>query len=171
MSTRQLHCLLWCIIIPATIQTALGEWHFDILSTSKGVTYTNATIDRIEGADAVLFYPGGIIRLPISDIDLPDSKLKDMGLPSHMEMDNKRSQAEAALETQRRNEALLRQQAEKLREEEQRRLAAGTIRGEETDTIEQVNLFPDRYIGKKLIFTECEVGCELDELELPNCYG
>lgn len=138
-----------CCVILASIQPALAEWRFNTLTTSKAVTYTNVTIDRIENNNAIVFHPGGIISIPISE--LPDTALHEIGLPMRQELETKRKQTEEAA-------ALQRQQTEKNREEEGRRKAEVIIQDKETDTMEQVHLFPERYIGKKMIFENCKIG-------------
>ena len=59
--------LLLCIIISSTFQVALAQWHFDNLQTTSR-SYSNATISRIDGDNAVVTYSGGITRVPLSEL-------------------------------------------------------------------------------------------------------
>jgi hypothetical protein len=135
------------------------------ITTTKGTTYTNATVTRIEPDGITIKHRLGITKLFFSE--LPQDVQTSYGYnPSTARTYNNKA-AEQQRQFKARQTAALKNQEKQLEEAQTAEEVKIPLKGV---TIEQMNLFPEKYVDHRFIFSHCEISQKLDKPSAPNEY-
>lgn len=144
------------IAIPLILTTTYG---MDI-STVSGIIYSNATVTRVEPDGISIKYSGGISKLAFTNLPEP------IQIQYGYDPEKARTYIHDVRKARQKHHA-----DQAARAKRQQELEARKTLPPKRFTIEQLNTFPEQYIGQRFVFTGCSISHDVKKLDLPNYYA